>query len=244
MSGQGLDDLLDEVLLPSEAGKGPRMLLTLNLDHVVNLRINPAFRAAYAFAWRITIDGAPLYSYARAVGLRVRERVTGADLFASLLDRWNAANHRLFFVVSSDAAAESMARRLRQQGFAADQIDFVIPPFGFEQDAKFSRDLAARIRKFRQTHLIMGVGAPKSEIWVHANSDALGDMKVLCVGAAVEFAVGLKRRAPKWMRSAGLEWLFRVATEPRRLFRRYFISSFGFLLAIVSDQRSGGLRVR
>ncbi len=81
----------------------------------------------------------------------------------------------------------------------------------------------------------MGVGAPKSEIWVHRQGAALGNPVVLDVGEALNVAAGLVARAPAWMQRLGMEWLFRFATHPRRLFHRYFVRSWRFLALAVRD---------
>ena len=73
------EDLIRELLAPAERGSGARLVVTMNLDHVVNLRLNGRFRTAYQSAWRVTIDGAPVFAYARFAGVQVPERVTGAD---------------------------------------------------------------------------------------------------------------------------------------------------------------------
>lgn len=215
-----------------------RLIATVNVDHVVTLRNNETFRKAYASAWRITIDGAPVFVYAKAAGLRVRERVTGADLFAKLVALWNPAEHRLYMLVCSQEAASRMLRSMKGRGFDETNIFIEVPPFGFENDVEYSLALARRIKRERVTHLVMGVGAPKSEIWAYEHRDELGDAVVLCVGAAIEFVTGLKTRSPNFMRRIGMEWFWRFATEPRRLFYRYFVRSLGFLVAVASDQRS------
>jgi N-acetylglucosaminyldiphosphoundecaprenol N-acetyl-beta-D-mannosaminyltransferase len=237
------DELIKELLSPLAAGEGVKLVTTVNVDHVVTLRTNPRFRAAYDHAWRITADGTPVYLYARAVGVPLRERVTGADLFAEMVERWKPARHRLFMLVSSEAVAARMTVAMAQRGYDERTLTIEVPPFGFERDADYSRGLTARIKVKRPTHLIMGVGAPKSEIWAHEHRDQLGDAIVLCVGAAVEFVTGIKLRSPRFMRRIGMEWLWRFGTEPCRLFHRYFIRSFGFVLAIIADQpRYGGLK--
>jgi len=240
ISRQSEDELLAELLDGQAAGTGPQLLATVNLDHVVNLRKNVRFRDAYAWAWRVTIDGAPVFAYAVARGVAPPARITGADLFVKLARMWNPAHHKLYFCLSSAEAESRMRTFLTKRGFANDHLKFEIPPFGFEKDAGFSSALAGRIREFGPTHLIMAVGAPKSEVWAYEHRELLGDMRILSVGASVEFLVGLKRRAPEWMRRGGLEWLWRLASEPRRLFRRYCIDSFGFLRAIGSDLKNNG----
>jgi N-acetylglucosaminyldiphosphoundecaprenol N-acetyl-beta-D-mannosaminyltransferase len=181
-------------------GAGPRLLVTANVDHVVQLRANVDFRAAYASAWAVTIDG-----------------------------------FRVFFIANSEKTADGLRRWLLDRGFPEDSIGISVPPFGFERHAEHSRDLAARIRQHRATHLFVGVGAPKSEIWCHQHRHLLGDCYVLCVGAGLEFFLGLRKRAPVIMRKVGMEWLWRFGQEPRRLFRRYFLESWQFVIAMVDD---------
>ena len=243
ISDQTQDELLAELLAPPQPGCGPQLVATMNLDHVVTLRKNPRFRQAYDWAWRVTIDGAPVFGYARSSGVAVPERVTGADLFGRLAEAWRPGDHRLFFCVSSPRVAERMRAFLLARGFAEGELCFSVPAFGFEKDAEQGAALAEAIRAFAPTHLVFAIGAPKSEIWVYDHRAALGDCRVLCVGAAVEFSVGIKKRAPLWMREAGLEWVWRLASEPRRLFRRYCVNSFSFLAAVRSDRKSQGRSV-
>jgi N-acetylglucosaminyldiphosphoundecaprenol N-acetyl-beta-D-mannosaminyltransferase len=230
------DELIEELLSPPSTGSA-KLVATVNVDHVVTLRTNPRFRQAYAYAWRITADGTPVYLYARAVGVPLRQRVTGADLFAELVERWEPGRHSLFMLVPSDAVAARMTLAMEQRGFDRRNLAIEVPPFGFESDAAYNQDLVARIGAMKPTHIIMGVGAPKSEIWAHEHREQLGDAIILCVGAAVEFVTGLKMRSPIFMRRIGMEWFWRFATEPRRLFHRYFIRSFGFVLAMLADRR-------
>lgn len=237
ISSLGQEELLEEVLQTPPPGSGPKLLATVNVDHVVTLRTDARFRRAYDSAWRITVDGAPVFVYARAVGLDLPERVTGADLFACLVERWEPERHRLYMLVPSEEAAVRMREHMRKRGFDDQNLMIEVPPFGFESDASFNKALLGRIREAKPTHLVLGVGAPKSEIWAYEHREQLGDAFILCVGAAIEFVTGLKKRSPLFMRRIGMEWFWRFATEPRRLFHRYFVRSFGFVLAVVADQR-------
>lgn len=231
--------LVQELLATPQQPAGAKLVATINVDHVVTLRTDRRFREAYDSAWRITADGAPVYLYARASGVRVPERVTGSDLFATLVERWNPQQHRLYMLVANEEAAQRMTRILAQRGYGEDTLTIDVPKFGFEKDPAYNEALTARIRAKRPTHIILGVGAPKSEIWAYENRHALGDAIVLCVGAAIEFTTGLKQRSPMFMRRMGMEWMWRFGTEPRRLFHRYFIRSFGFVLAVIADSPRG-----
>lgn len=238
-------ELVEELLELPEPNGEAKLVATVNVDHVVTLRTDPRFRAAYDNAWRITADGAPVYLYARANGVRLPERVTGADLFAALVERWEPARHRLYMLVATEEVAHRMFAILAKRGYDETTLVIEVPPFGFEKDPAHNEALTARIRAMDPTHIILGVGAPKSEIWAFEHRHELGNAIVLCVGAAVEFATGLKQRSPVFMRRVGLEWMWRFGTEPRRLFHRYFVRSFGFLLAVLADRpKTAGAQVR
>jgi len=217
------------------SGSGPKRLATANLDHIVQMARNSAFRRAYDRAWTITADGMPVYLYARLRNVGLPGRVTGADLFARLIEVLDPGRHRCFFVCSTAEVAERLEQRLLRRGFRRDALAFCVPPHAFERDAAYSDALAARIRAHAPTHLFMGLGAPKSDIWTDRYHDALGDCYVLNVGAALDFAAGVKRRAPVLIRRIGLEWAWRVASEPRRLYRRYLVDSWQFLWLVARD---------
>lgn len=227
------------LLAPPPAGEGAQLVATLNLDHVVRLQRDPDFRAAYARAALATADGAPVFAYARWRGAAVVERAPGSDLLADLVQAWSPGRHRPFFVVSRPATGEALRGLLAAKGFGTKAVEWACPPFGFERDAVASDALAAAVRTHRTTHLIMGVGAPKSEVWVDRRRAELGDLWACGFGSAADFLVGEARRAPPLARRLGLEWLWRVLQDPRRLCRRYFVDSWGVLPAVWRDLRGG-----
>jgi N-acetylglucosaminyldiphosphoundecaprenol N-acetyl-beta-D-mannosaminyltransferase len=142
---------------------------------------------------------------------------------------------RPFFVTSSEEAGRRLRKVLVARGFSTEAVAYHCPEFGFENDAAASAQLASAIRNHRTTHLFVGLGAPKSEIWVHEHRDLLGDTYALAVGASLDFYVGLRKRAPVWMRRAGCEWSWRLMSEPRRLFRRYLLDSWIVIPAVAKD---------
>lgn len=230
--------------LAETIGEGPvpgqktRSIVTANLDHIVLLRENAALREAYRNSWRRTIDGMPVWLYARLRQQRVPNRITGADLFPQVLSRLAPSRHRLFFVVATTQIAQRMQAWLQNAGFAAGQFGFDVPPLGFEKDVDYGKNLAAQIRANGTTHLFFGVGCPRSEIWIDRHREALGDVYAISVGAAIGFFAGTQRRAPKIFRRCGMEWSWRLLSEPRRLGPRYIVRSWAFLDAIRSDNNS------
>jgi N-acetylglucosaminyldiphosphoundecaprenol N-acetyl-beta-D-mannosaminyltransferase len=224
-------------VMMQEPATGPQMLVTCNVDHIVNLHRNSAFRAAYQTAWQTTVDGAPVFLYQRLRGGRATARVTGADLFQAVMRALDATRHRPFFITATDAIGEVLQAKLETSGFVFDRKPFLTVPFGFERDEVASQAVLTKIAGFRPTHLFMGIGAPKSEVWVAKHRHQLGSLYILTVGAALEFHAGLKKRAPRLVRRLGLEGVWRLASEPRRLWRRYMLDSWTFFAAVHKDLR-------
>lgn len=216
-----------------EGADGVALVVTPNIDHIAMIRRSPGLAHAYANATRIVCDGWPVKFYARLCGLQ-RDRVTGCEITSELMrlapfPEW----HRLYFVVdgaATEQAVEDWARRMGVK--AATQV----PPFGFERDAEYCKTLAESIAAHGTTLLIMGVGAPRSEIFVDGHRDLLPPCWAFCVGQAVKIEMGLVKRASSRWQSFGLEWLWRLRQEPSRLARRYVGASVGFLAAVVEDQ--------
>ena len=230
------DKLVERMLRESvPRGEGTRLLVTANLDHLSNLARNSRFRAAYANVWTATADGMPVYRYARLRVGRALEHITGADLFADLMSKMEPGTGAPFFVVGHNEAGERLKQKLEARGFAPESIGYACPVFGFENNPVACAALAEAIREHGTTHLFFGLGAPKSEVWIHEHRELLGDTYALAVGASLDFYVGLRKRAPHWMRDYGLEWAWRVMLEPRRLFKRYFIESWFALWTVVVD---------
>ncbi|MDR7036549.1 MULTISPECIES: WecB/TagA/CpsF family glycosyltransferase [Methylobacterium] len=221
-------------------GNGPRLVVTANVDHIVQLSENAAFRAAYESAAARTLDGMPLVWFSRLLGQPGGRRVTGHDLLASALSGIPDPAARIFLVCPTALAGDRLRARLARAGCAPDAVALAVPPFGFEEDAGYGQRLAEAVRAHGTTLLVMGVGAPKSEIWVHRQGAALGAPVVLAVGDAVSVAAGLVPRAPLLMQRTGFEWLFRFLHAPQRLFGRYFVRSWRFLRIAAQDAGASG----
>jgi N-acetylglucosaminyldiphosphoundecaprenol N-acetyl-beta-D-mannosaminyltransferase len=191
-----------------------RLVVTANLDHVVILSENPAFRRAYDGAAARTLDGMWLVWLVRLLGA-----LAAPDLPA----------RRIYLVCATREVGGFMAERLAGLGLPVGSLAMDVPPYGFEADEAYALDLAHRVRAHGTTLLILGVGAPRSEIWADRHATILGDPLVLAVGEALNVAAGTMPRAPVWMQEHGLEWFFRFLVSPRRLFARYFVRSWRIL---------------
>jgi N-acetylglucosaminyldiphosphoundecaprenol N-acetyl-beta-D-mannosaminyltransferase len=197
-------------------------VVTPNVDHVVLLQHHAGLKAAYAEAGMVLVDGAPVLWSSRLLRCGLPERVAGSDLVPALFDAASADQRlRTYLLGAAPGVADRAAENIRRRWPAVEIVGTYSPPLGFEQDETENAGILDRIAAANPDVLVVGLGAPKQEMWVHEHRDALHAKVALCVGATIDFLAGERSRAPIWMREAGLEWLYRVASEPRRLAARY-----------------------
>ncbi|MEQ1717712.1 MAG: WecB/TagA/CpsF family glycosyltransferase [Hyphomicrobium sp.] len=226
-----LANAIHATIARAKAG-GPFTVFTLNLDHLVKLRRNPAFRTAYANADIVTADGAPVAWLARTQNASI-ERTTGADLLVPLVEAAAEARLPIFMFGSSP---DVMARAGRELGERTDGLldiaGTLSPSDGFDPAGPEADAAIARIKQSGARLVFVALGAPKQEVFAErarAQGVACG---FVCIGAALDFIAGTQIRAPQAMRDNGVEWIWRLATNPRRLFRRY-AECGGLLLDLV-----------
>jgi len=225
------------------AQEGVGLVVTPNIDHIAQLRRNPAFSHAYANAEMILCDGFPVHYYALARGLAVN-RITGCELLKRLLEKPERLFlHRLFFVVDGERTARAVHEWAKRSCLGG-QVATHVPPSGFGADATGLAKLAGEIRAQRVTLLIMAVGAPRSEIFVDQHRTLLPPCWAICVGQAVKTFFGVTRRAPRLVQRLHAEWLWRIVQEPRRLLPRYIGAGVGFVRGVFWDLRKSAVCAR
>jgi N-acetylglucosaminyldiphosphoundecaprenol N-acetyl-beta-D-mannosaminyltransferase len=233
-------DIVAAALADGDTADRLTLVVTPNTDHIAKLRYSAAFRSAYRRADVIVCDGWPVALYARLLGIAA-PRVTGWDIAEELMRRQPIPEHqRFFFVVDSAETVAGIAAWAERRGLAG-RVTSWVPPVGFEADIAECAQLAAAIRAHGTTILMMGVGAPRSEVFVSREAEALPGCWAFCVGQAVRTEAGLAPRAPRLLRRLGLEWLWRILREPRRLLSRYVAATSGFLAAVLDDRLGRGI---
>jgi N-acetylglucosaminyldiphosphoundecaprenol N-acetyl-beta-D-mannosaminyltransferase len=218
------------------AAEGVGLVITSNIDSIVLLNRHPKLVAAYASAEIITCDGFPLFYYARLRRAAPPAMGYGFDITERLFRHSEIADwHRLFFVTDSEATNEGLRRWAQSRGLPLDMLAFSVPPFGFERDQVFCESLARSIAHHRTTILTMGVGAPKSEVFIHSHRHLLPPCWALCVGQAVRMEAGEMQRVPALPRRLHLVWLWRISKEPKRLIKRYVVSGATFAYLAIRE---------
>jgi N-acetylglucosaminyldiphosphoundecaprenol N-acetyl-beta-D-mannosaminyltransferase len=220
-----------------------RYVCTGNLDHLVIAERDPEFRAIYKKADLVVADGAPVVWLSRiASAAPLPERVAGSDLFWEIAKLSSQTGVTLFFLGGMPGAAQRAADAVRAKCPAARIVGTYCPPHDtFDTDDE--QEAIRRIVRHAQPDiLLVALGAPKQEKWIAQNKDKLGVPVSIGVGGSFEMASGMRRRAPRWVQKTGLEWLYRFAQEPTRLFKRYFVDDLPYLAR--SAARALGRRVR
>ncbi|MEX6505867.1 WecB/TagA/CpsF family glycosyltransferase [Jiella sp. M17.18] len=217
------------------ARSGVRTYVCITGVHgVLECRDDPDLLAIHRAAGMVTPDGMPLVWTARWRGLGGVSRVYGPDLMRAISAR-AAQNHlRHFYFGGVDGVAERLARKLRSLAPELRVVGTFAPPFrpmSPEEDDAIVRQINA----CRPDILWVGLSTPKQERWMHAHRHRLDVPVMIGVGAAFDFLSETKRQAPVWMQRNGLEWLFRLTTEPRRLWRRYFTIVPRFIALSIMD---------
>ena len=197
-----------------------RYVVTPNVDHLVMLRESGPLRDVYATAHLVLADGWPVVAASRLLRKPLPERVAGSDLVPRLFEL-AATPLQVFLLGAMPGVADRARQRIEARWDNVRVVDTLSPPLGFEQDADACEAIVNRIATVRPDMLVVGLGAPKQELWVHRHHRRLRAKVALCVGATIDFLAGEKSRAPVWMRHCGMEWLHRMSTEPQRLVRRY-----------------------
>ena len=210
-----------------------------NLHSLHLIRTEPRLADFYARADLVQIDSTPLIAFGRLVGrgTRRKHRSTYLDWrehFWSLADR---KGWRVMFIGGAEGVAELAAGRLRKRHSRA-ELAVHSGYFDATPGSDDNRALVDRITEFSPQVLLVGMGMPRQEIWIADHLDALPDCVVLNVGAAFDYEAGVQKAAPRWMGKAGLEWLYRLAVDPRRLFHRYCLEPWHLIGPIMDDLRS------
>lgn len=212
---------MDALLRQLDAGA----VYTPNVDHYVQLQKDAEFMEAYRHAEWHVCDSKILMYAARFLGTPLREKLSGSDVFPAFCDfHGDNPDITIFLLGAMEGVAARAMERINARVGRRIVIDTYSPPFGFERDPQECSRILERIRDSGATVLAVGLGAPKQEKFIHRFRAQLPGVRIfLAIGATLDFEAGSLSRAPKLLSELGLEWLYRLWREPRRLWRRYLV---------------------
>ena len=202
------------------AGRQGFALATLNLDHIVKLRRDGAFRAAYLAQTHVVADGNPVVWVQSAANQPV-ELIPGSELIAPLADLAARLGVPVALLGSTEAVLAQAAARLRQDHPGLEVVAEIAPPQGFDPAGAPGAVALERLGASGARLCFLALGAPKQEILAARGLGALPEVGFVSIGAGLDFIAGAQVRAPVWMRKIAMEWAWRMLSNPRRLARRY-----------------------
>ncbi len=225
--GTPIDDVtLDETLdvisaMVAEGRRSGRVhqIATVNVDFIVNAAHDDELRAILGRADLAIPDGMGVVWGARIVGTPIRERTAGADLVPALVGRAARDGWRICLFGGAPGVADRAADLLRGTHPGVDIVVVEAPQVG--ADGTTDPEVVARVRDVGADIVAVALGNPKQEHWIARHGAAVGAPVCIGIGGTLDFLVGTTKRAPAWMQRAGLEWIHRAASEPRRLIGRY-----------------------
>jgi exopolysaccharide biosynthesis WecB/TagA/CpsF family protein len=210
----------------------PLAVSSINLDHVHHFGSGRRRLGAGSVEWLHLVDGAPIAHQAERLMHASVPRLAGSDLISGILDDADRRGLSVAVLGGSEDVTTPLKARMARDWPNARFVGHWTPPRGVLDDAEASRAIATEIRVAGADILIVCLGKPRQEAWIDAYGSATGAGALLAFGAVVDFLAGRVSRAPRWMAKAGLEWMWRLMLEPRRLARRYLIEGPPAYLAV------------
>jgi len=195
---------------------------------------NPSLRHAFNFSGLTTPDGMSIVWLLRLAGYTV-ERVYGPDLLLATAALSVEKGYRHYFYGGAPGVTEKLVTRLKQRFPGLQVVGFESPPF-HTLSPEEDKAVVERIRNVSPDFLWVGIGSPRQECWMSEHVNVLGVPVLVGIGAAFDFLSGNKPQAPRWIQRMGLEWLFRLISEPKRLWRRYVLGYPKFIFLVLLQQ--------
>jgi N-acetylglucosaminyldiphosphoundecaprenol N-acetyl-beta-D-mannosaminyltransferase len=225
-------DIFDEWI---GAGVKKRVCVT-PVNCVLWANKNKTLQDLYNTADLTLCDGVPLIWAASFLGRSLKGRVTGLDLLPMYIERSAAKGHTMFFLGAKEGVADFLKEQSEKKHPAVQITGTYSPPFAEKFSEEETAKMVALVNAVKPNILWVSLTAPKQDYWIHENIHKLDVNIAIGVGGAFEVAAGIIQRAPRLMQKAGLEWLFRLSKEPKRLFRRYLVEAPGFIPLVIRQK--------
>jgi N-acetylglucosaminyldiphosphoundecaprenol N-acetyl-beta-D-mannosaminyltransferase len=230
MDSLTMDETVESIDRRMAAGEFTQHVV-VNVAKLVQMQDDPALAAAVEACDIINIDGAGIVFGGRILGLPIPERVAGIDLFERLLARAEQSGRSVYLLGAKPQVIEAAVARIRASRPGLKIAGFHHGYFWHDEAA-----VVAEIRASGAEMLFVGIGSPLKEQFIDRWRDQFGVLFAMGVGGTFDVVAGEVRRAPHWMQRMGLEWLFRLLQEPRRMWRRYLVTNTRFLAMILREK--------
>ena len=213
---------------------GSHSIAATSMHGIVQAQRDTAFKKTLNSTDLVVPDGMPLVWLGRRAGYHLPRRVYGPDLMHAFCEQTDGRGYRHFFYGGEPGVPELLAESLKRRFPAMEVCGSFSPPFRSLNEEE-DQEIVNMISRAAPDVLWVGLGTPKQERWMHEHRNKLNVPVLVSVGAAFDFLSGRRKQAPSWLREHGLEWLFRLMQEPRRLWRRYLVDGLRFIAYLALD---------
>lgn len=225
--------LFNQSLASLDVGK--TLITTLNA-HCHNMaQTDKGYREVLLNSDVLIPDGVSIVKAVKWLTGKQLTKIAGADLFFYEMERLQKTGRKCFFLGSSESTLEKIKERANRE-YHDIEVRTYSPPYKPKFTAEENAAILASINAFQPDVLMVGMTAPKQEKWAYQHYTQLEVGHICCIGAVFDFYAGTIKRAPKWMIKLGLEWLYRLIKEPRRMWRRYLIGNTKFIWYVVKEK--------
>lgn len=226
-------DAVDNIIQQNECA----YVVTPNVDHIVQLEKDKELQAVYKNASLVLTDGKPLIWISKLYRTPIKEKISGSDLFPLVCKMARDKKYKMFFLGAAEGVADKAAENLKKRFPGLKVVGTYSPQYGFEKDKKMMQEIIEMIKEKKPDILIVGLGCPKQEKFMYNYCKELQVPISFGLGASFDFEAGNIKRAPKWMSNHGLEWLYRIFQDPKRLAKRYLVDDIAIVKLIFKYRR-------
>lgn len=214
------------------------ILMPTNVDMIIKLQKDKDFLKCFQLANFPVNDSQIIRFAAKILGTSFKDTVSGSDFFPLFyMHHKNNENVKIYLLGAEDGIAQKAMVKINTITQRKMIVGCYSPPFGFEKNNEECNKIIEMINKSDATVLAIGLGAPKQEKWIIKYKDKLANInRFICIGATIDFEAGKIKRAPKIVRNIGLEWLYRLIKEPKRLWKRYLVDDIPFIWLLLKQK--------
>ena len=199
-------------------------VITPNVDQIIRIESDKYFKKIYENAELLLTDGTPLIWISRWYKKPIKEKICGSDLVPDLCKLAAQKGYSIFLLGAAEGVAAKAAENLKKNNPRLKVAGVYSPPYGFEKDKNEIDKINKMLFTSNADMLFVGMGVPKQDIFIYENMNKYQIPMSFSIGATIDFEAGIQKRAPRWINRIGMEWLYRLVRDPKRMFKRYIIN--------------------
>lgn len=207
-------------------------VITPNVDQIVRIESDKYFKTICENCELLLVDGHPLMWTAKYYGRPFKEKICGSDLVPELCSLAAKKGYSVFLLGAAPGVAQRAAERLIVDNPGLKVAGVYSPPIGFEKNQDEISKINEMLKASGADMLFVGMGVPKQDIFIYENMKTYQIPMSFSIGGTIDFIAGVQKRAPKWISNIGMEWLYRLIQNPKRMFKRYIIDDSKFFSLI------------